>query len=50
MNQYIVWVNYGYDGWSPTYYDTLEKAIRHKGYEEKIITKEVNYKIEEDNK
>ena len=48
MNKYIVWVNYGCEGWSPSFYDTLEEAIKHESYGmDKIITTEVKFEIVE---
>jgi hypothetical protein len=45
---YIVWRNYGYDGWKPVQFKTLEEAVRDKGYgEEFIITKIVEYEVKE---
>lgn len=38
--KYIVWVDYGYEGWAPTYYDTLQECVDHNSYgSRKIITK-----------
>jgi len=46
---YIVWVNYGCEGWSPTGYSTLEEAIKHESYgAEKVITKECKYTLKEE--
>ena len=44
---YIVWKDYGYDGWKPESYDTLEEAVERKsyGYETGVVTRLVNYKI-----
>jgi hypothetical protein len=48
MKKYIVWVNYGCEGWSPSFYDTLEEAIKHESYGmDKIITTEVKFEIVE---
>ena len=27
--KYIVWVNYGYDGWSPTGFETIEEMEKY---------------------
>ena len=41
---YIVWLNYGYDGWAPRSYDTLKEAIEGDRYgEDFVITKLVQY-------
>ena len=48
MNKYIVWVNYGCEGWSPSFYDTLEEAIKSASYErDRIITTEVKFDVVE---
>lgn len=48
---YIVWVNYGYNGWSPTSYATIQEAIVHGSREaygyEIVVTKTVSVKVEE---
>jgi len=37
---FIAWVNWGYDGWIPSGYDTIEDAQKHDSEgREKIITK-----------
>lgn len=50
--EYIAWVYYGYEGWSPNPYKTLKEAIEHESYgSKKIITHGlVNYEIVESNK
>ena len=36
---YIVWIDYGYEGWSPTGYSTLKEAIASNKYgSEWVIT------------
>ena len=46
--EYIVWVDYGSEGWSPYSFDTLEAALLCESYgSRKIITKQVKYKVEE---
>jgi len=50
-NMYIVWINYGYEGWSPTEFQTLKGAVDYAsknnyGSEFKI-TKQVEYDIGE---
>jgi hypothetical protein len=38
--KYIVWVDYGYEGWKPTGYLTLKEAILHERYSsDAVITK-----------
>ncbi len=47
-HQYIVWVNYGSEGWTPTGYTTLKEALEHDSYSyEKIITKKVEYAVKD---
>lgn len=48
---YIVWINYGCEGWSPTEFQTLKGAVDYAtknnyGSEFKI-TKQVEYEISE---
>ncbi len=39
---YIVWINYGYDGWAPYDYETVEDALKHKASgDEWILTRTV---------
>ncbi len=46
--KYIVWTDYGYEGWRPTGYDSIEDAVRHESYgSETIITTKVNILISE---
>ena len=45
---FIVWTNYGSEGWSPTYYQKIDDAVKHESYGmEKIFTKEIklNYSV-----
>ena len=45
---YIVWQDYGVEGWKPDSYETLEEAIKAQKYRAHwVITKLVKYKIEE---
>ncbi len=48
---YILWINYGYEGWSPTEYETLEEclngAMKNAYGNEFKITKKIDYKITE---
>lgn len=45
---YILWINYGCEGWKPGSYHSLEEALRVDTYgSEAIITKEVSYFIQE---
>ena len=44
--KYVVAIDYGYDGWSLNYFDTLEEAIKSEKDGNKFeIFKTVNYKI-----
>ena len=41
---FIVWVDYGSEGWSPTGYDTLKDAITDTKYTSRwIVTKRVEW-------
>jgi len=45
---YVVWQNYGYEGWHPHSFKTLEEAIKAQKYTtDWIITKIVAYEIKE---
>ena len=45
---FIVWENHGYEGWLPTSYQTLKEALLgHKYASECVITKTVDYVVEE---
>lgn len=47
-NEYILWRDYGSDGWQPTGFKTLKEALEsEKHYSNWIITKKVNYEIKE---
>lgn len=47
--KYVVWVNYGWEGWNPTGYEELEDAINHEshGYDKVITSGKVKIKVEE---
>lgn len=48
---YIVWENYGYEGWQPKYYATLPEALTTPRFvTEWIITKAVSFQVCEDGK
>lgn len=43
---YILWQDYGYEGWHPTVFDTLEQALEtQKYYNDWIITEPSHYTI-----
>jgi hypothetical protein len=45
---YIVWVDYGYEGWHPTGFKTLKEAVEHKSYgSTSVITKKVEFSVTE---
>ena len=45
---YILWQNYGYEGWQPKSFLTLEDALLAEKYStEFIITKPVNFEAKE---
>lgn len=44
---YVVWLNYGYEGWSPTSYNSLKEALEIEKSYEYVITKKCEYEIRE---
>ena len=39
---WIVWVDFGYEGWNPNGYDTIQEAVKHESYgSPKVITRGV---------
>ena len=48
---YIVWINFGYEGWSPAEFETLKEAVEYgtkNNYGSDFkITKKVEYSIKE---
>lgn len=45
---FIVWENYGYEGWHPKSYNTLAEALQAQRYnQEWVITKPVQYAVNE---
>lgn len=43
---FIVWENYGYEGWQPKSYETLKEAILAERYHtEFVITRPVNFDV-----
>lgn len=46
--KYIVWTNYGLEGWKYDEYSSLEEAVNHEAYRmETMITKKVEYEVKE---
>jgi hypothetical protein len=46
---YVVWVDYGTDGWKPMGYDSLDEALRsQKHMPDWVITKAVKWKAVEE--
>lgn len=44
--KYTVWVDYGSEGWHPTQYESLMKAIKHESYGgDKRITIDVHWEF-----
>lgn len=41
---YILWVDYGYEGWKPQSFNSIEEALKSEKYSEWIITKRVDFK------
>lgn len=45
---YIVWENYGYEGWKPTSFESITAALIYQRYNsEWILTKPVTYEVKE---
>lgn len=45
---YIVWENWGYEGWKPNSFDSIEAALSYHRYNtEWILTKIVNWEAKE---
>jgi hypothetical protein len=45
---YTLWLDYGYEGWKPTDYDTLEEALRgERFYNNWVITRAVRYEVKD---
>jgi hypothetical protein len=45
---FIVWQDYGYEGWAPTSYATLKEALEaHRYQSEFVITKRVEFDVVE---
>ena len=43
---YIVWEHYGYEGWQPKSFPTLEEAVRaHRFQSEWVVTKVVLFEV-----
>lgn len=43
---YIVWANYGYEGWQPKSFKTLKEALLSERYGyEIVVTKLVEYEV-----
>lgn len=46
--QYILWIYYGSDGWTPTGFDTIKEALDETKYGNIWkITKNIDYKVTE---
>lgn len=47
---YIIWLDYGTEGWKPTSYEDLKSALEADKYcNNWIITKIVKYEVKEEN-
>lgn len=46
---YTVWIDYGYEGWKPTDFDTLQAALEwdRNGCSRFVISKPVRYMVQE---
>jgi hypothetical protein len=43
----ILWVDYGYEGWKPTSFQSIEDALKSEYYGNWIITRRVDWKVTE---
>jgi hypothetical protein len=42
---YIVWVDYGYEGWQPKCFNSLKEAVSENHFSRFVVTKLVNYDV-----
>jgi hypothetical protein len=46
---FVVWQNYGCEGWAPTSYETLKEALlAHRYQTEWVVTKLVKFEVTEE--
>jgi hypothetical protein len=46
--KYLLWINYGCEGWGFYEYDTIEECLTHENYgNDFIITKAVDWEVKE---
>ncbi len=41
----ILWADYGYEGWKPYSYNSIDEALKASKYCDWIITKKVEWKV-----
>lgn len=41
---FIIWQNYGYEGWKPASFNSIEEALKSDLYSEWILTKKIDFK------
>ena len=44
---FILWIDYGYEGWKPVSFETIEAALKSEKYGSWIITKRIDFKAVE---
>lgn len=47
VGPFIIWQNYGYEGWKPHSFNSIEEALKSELYNEWIITKRIDFKAVE---
>lgn len=47
LGPYVLWQDYGYEGWHPTSYPTLKDALLGERYNSFVITRVVEFDVNE---
>lgn len=47
IGPYILWQNYGCEGWKPTSFNSIKEALEGEKYSEFTITKAIDYEVKE---
>ncbi len=47
IGPYILWVDYGYEGWKPRSFNSINEALKADKFNEWIITKRVDFEAKE---
>lgn len=42
---YVVWENFGYEGWQPKNFATLDEAVRYRSFSECAVTRLVDFQV-----